>query len=259
MAELRTKAQMKNTYNSHSIKVISRAAGILRALSQDTGGLSLGQIAVKTELPRSTVQRLVNALTSEGFVSVVKGGGGISLGPEIHALAAASRIDMSARLRPVMEAISRETGETVDLAILDGNKMLFVDQIVGSHRLRAVSNIGETFPLTTTANGKAALACLDREAAEKLILAEFARTGRSQERVSPLLSAIEKVADGALALDNDEHTDGISALGMAVTDQTGTIFALSIPVPTSRFQRVRRQLESVLEKWRVKLAEHLPA
>ena len=82
------------------------------------------------------------------------------MGPEIQTLAQAVSSDLRARLRPVMEQLSAETGETVDLAVLEGARMLFVDQIEGSQRLRTVSHIGERFPLTTTANGRAALACM---------------------------------------------------------------------------------------------------
>ena len=84
-------------------QVISRAADILRVLGEDTSGLSLGQIAKRVELPRSTVQRIVSALTLEGLVSTEKG---IKLGPEIHSLAQASSFGMRVRLRPVMRSIA---------------------------------------------------------------------------------------------------------------------------------------------------------
>ena len=54
---------------SSNIQVISRAAGILRILAQSSGGMSLGQIATRVNLPRSTVQRIVAALTAEGYVA----------------------------------------------------------------------------------------------------------------------------------------------------------------------------------------------
>ena len=69
---------------TRKVQVISRAAEILRLLAQETGGLSLGQIATRVDLPRSTVQRIVSALSTEGFVSAEKGNGGIRLGPEIQ-------------------------------------------------------------------------------------------------------------------------------------------------------------------------------
>ncbi len=234
------------THRNQGIQVISRAAGILRLLGRETDGLSLGQIARSVALPRSTVQRVVAALAVEGFISTEKGYGGIRLGPEILSLAQATASDMKDRLRPVMKRISDETGETVDLAVLDGNKMLFIDQIVGSQRLRAVSRIGETFPLTTTANGKAALACLQREQAERLIVAEIEGRDSSARALDDVLDEIDQIRNGSLARDENEHSDGICALGFAIKDSNGDIFALSMPVPSTRYQRLKESLAEVL-------------
>ena len=238
----------ESTHRNQGIQVISRAADILRLLGRETDGLSLGQIAKSVALPRSTVQRVVAALAVEGFISTEKGYGGIRLGPEILSLAQATASDMKDRLRPFMKNISDETGETVDLAVLEGDKMLFIDQIVGSQRLRAVSRIGETFPLTTTANGKAALACLQREHAEKLIVAEIEGQGSNSRTLDEILDEIEQIKNGALAKDENEHSDGICALGFAIKDANGDIFALSTPVPSTRYEQIKGSMSDVLDR-----------
>ena len=245
------------------IQVISRAADILRLLGSETDGKSLGEIATAVSLPRSTVQRIVAALALEGFVTADKGEHGVRLGPQIQSLARVSAGNFKDRWRPLMKDIGAKTGETVDLAILDGNRMRFVDQIVGGHRLRTVSSIGTTFPLTTTANGKAALACLDHADALALVKAEIEQslndeesaltaceTGSDQnieKRISDALAAIARIRAGELSQDVDEHTEGISALGFAVRDVNDDIYALSVPVPSSRFDSNREQLHIVIE------------
>ncbi len=244
----------KEIKKNQGIQVISRAAGILRLLARESGGLSLGQIAVQVELPRSTVQRIVSALADEGLIATERGHGGIRLGPEIQSLAAAARPDMRTRMRPVMRAISEETGETVDLAILDGGRMLFIDQVVGGHRLRTVSSIGEAFPLTSTANGKAALACLDHGLAAQLAVREFEAQGRPGAPVAGLLEEIAAIRAGALARDENEHTEGICAIGFALIEPGGDVFALSVPVPSSRYARVRPGLEASLLRHRAGLS-----
>ena len=118
-----------------------------------------------------------------------------------------------------MQQISEATGETVDLAILEGNRMRFIDQVVGSQRLRTVSSIGESFPLTTTANGKATLAALNQTEATKLIIAEFEEYPDTIRDLSGLLTEIETIRAGTLARDNDEHTEGISALALRSKSQ----------------------------------------
>ncbi|MEM8653353.1 MAG: IclR family transcriptional regulator [Pseudomonadota bacterium] len=232
---------------NQGIQVISRAADILRLLGRDTEGLSLGQIARQVELPRSTVQRIVAALASEGFVSTERGDGGIRLGPEIQSLARAVSSDMRTRLRPVMTHLSDITGETVDLAVLEGSQMLFVDQIEGSHRLRTVSRIGEHFPLTTTANGRAALACMPQDRALTLIRAEHRKRGPYVPPLSDIIAQVEDVRATGIAFDENEHTDGICAMGFAVADRVGDIFAVSVPVPSARYDRVKQSLAQAIK------------
>ena len=244
---------VQNSQKSQGIQVISRAAAVLRLLGKETDGLSLGQIATQVELPRSTVQRIVGALAAEGFISTRGGNGRIKLGSEIQSLGLSLTEGPLDRLRPIMREIADDTGETVDLAVLRDGKMLFVDQIVGRQRLRTVSSIGETFPLVTTANGKAALACLDEVEATNLVLNEFRLTTKKDQKISALLSEIEEIRNGALATDEDEHTDGISAIGIGISDPSGEIFALSVPVPSSRYDRVRKTLVAALENARRKL------
>ena len=144
-------------------------------------------------------------------------------------------------------------GETVDLAILDGRKMLFIDQIVGSQRLRTVSSIVERFPLTTTVNGKAALACLDDAKAARLIIAEIETQSDVGPGLSHILSEIEDIRNGELATDEDEHTEGISALGFAARDNSSEIYAISIPVPSSRYGRLKVGLSEILLRYRRQL------
>ena len=108
---------VQNTHKTQGIQVISRAAAVLRVLGEETGGLSLGQIARRVELPRSTVQRIVSALAAEGLISTGEGNGRIKLGPEIQALATVANAGPLERLRPVIQKLSQETGETVDLAV----------------------------------------------------------------------------------------------------------------------------------------------
>lgn len=238
---------VSDSQRTQGIQVIARAADILRVLAGNSAGLSLGQIAIQVKLPRSTVQRIVSALVLEGFVATDGGQGRIRLGPEIQNLAQAPVFDLRERLRPVMKEISAATSETVDLAILEGRQMRFIDQVIGSQRLRTVSSIGETFPLTTTANGKAALACLDEPMAEKLILSELSEHPEFEIQLSPLLAELSRIRAGDLARDVNDHTAGVSALGFAVVGQNGDVFAVSVPAPSSRFIAVEPELKKHME------------
>ena len=211
----------------------------MRTLSDTRDGLSLRQIALQVGLPRSTVQRIVHALAAEGLVTSPSPTGGIRLGREVQRLAARLNGDTPALLRPYLEALSETTGETIDLAVLCEDHIEFVDQVVGAQRLRAVSAVGERFPLHTTASGKACLAQL----ADTDLASQVARIGQANAKPGQwreaFFSEIRTVRGCGLAFDEEEHTAGISAVGTGLRDRVGDVYAISIPAPSQRFGKKR--------------------
>jgi len=223
----------------NQVQVIARAATILRALEDENGGLSLGQIAQRVNLARSTVQRIVAALECEKLVIAATPNGRVRLGPAILRLAASVRSDFTALARPFLEQLSEELHETVDLSTVKKDHLVFIDQVVGSHRLRTVSAVGETFPLHCTANGKAYLAQLSDAAIEKLIGREYeARTPKSLVTLETLLKDLAAARRTGVAFDREEHTLGICAAGVSLRDPLGNAVAISVPVPSLRFEEL---------------------
>jgi DNA-binding IclR family transcriptional regulator len=219
------------------VQVIARAATILRALEDENAGLSLGQIAQRVNLARSTVQRIVAALETESLVIAATPNGRVRLGPAILRLAASVRSDFIAAARPFLERLSAELQETVDLAVVKKDHLVFIDQVIGPQRLRTVSAVGETFPLHCTANGKAYLAQLSEAGVEKLIGRTFEpRTPNTITHIEALIEELAKVrANNGIAIDREEHSLGICAAGVSLRDPLGNSVAISVPVPSQRF------------------------
>ena len=241
---------------SAGIQVIARAAAILRALKNSRTGMSLAQIAERVDLPRSTVQRIVNALQEERLVIASATGVGFRLGPELHALAEAAHTNIVEALRPLLQSLAAETGETVDLAVLRGGRLVFIDQVAGTQRLRAVSSVGDAFPLTDTANGKACLALMDEDEALRLAKVELGRKA-DRERLKALAGELDSIRRQGHALDIDEHTSGISAVGIAFRDLRGELHAISIPAPSARFEANRPQLVAAILRAKERLADDI--
>ena len=241
-------SELADSETRNGIQVIARAASVLRALKGTRSGMSLGQIAEQVGLPRSTVQRIVGALEAERLVISSNGSGGIRLGPELHALAESARFNIADIIRPRLVALSSEIEETVDLSCLRGGAVVFIDQIPGSHRLRAVSSVGDAFPLTPTANGKACLSLLDDTTIKRLVRSEWSTTGRKGARVEDFLAEIATVRATGIAYDRDEHTNGISAIGIAFRDPRGDIYAVSVPMPTMRFADQEQRIVAAIGK-----------
>ncbi|MBV9348652.1 MAG: IclR family transcriptional regulator [Pseudolabrys sp.] len=222
------------------VQVIARAAAILRALETEPSGLSLGKIAHRVGLARSTVQRIVAALAAEKLVIAASPAGGVRLGPTVLRLAAAVRTDFVALARPFIMRLANELRETVDLSVVKNDHLVFIDQVMGAQRLRAVSAVGESFPLYCTANGKAYLAQLEDNAIERLIGSAFEkRTPRTMTKIDVLLADLKGVRKGGVAYDLEEHSVGICAAGVALKDPSGNSVAISVPAPSHRFHAER--------------------
>jgi len=231
------------------VQVIARAAALLRALQHRPEGMTLGELAKAISLPRSTVQRLVDALDSEGLVLAASTASGVRLGPSLLALAAATRFHIAEVARRTLEALAKDTGETVDLSLADQDKVVFIDQVPGTHRLTAVSAVGVSFPLHSSAPGKAILAAMDDEEIDRLrprmkLVSQTPATITTWEELQREVRLIRK---RGYAFDRDENSLGISAVAVAIRNPSGEIAAISIPAPTQRFSETETDLtESLL-------------
>ena len=232
------------------IQVIARAAEMLRLLQAHPSGLSQAEIGDRLGMARSTVSRILNALDGEGLVASRGGRGGYRLGPEIARMAATVRLGLVMDVHPFMEELSRELGETVDLSVLDGDRATFVDQVVSPHRLRAISAVGESFPLHCCANGKAMLAALppaEREHAIPSRLAGF--TANTITMPAALRGELEQIQADGVAYDREEQTEGICAVGAVLSGPAEQLVAVSVPVPAQRFYGREAELTRALLAW----------
>jgi DNA-binding IclR family transcriptional regulator len=241
------------------IQVIARAASVLRALESQAEGLSLGQIAKVTNLSRSTVQRIVDALAEEHLVIGASPTSRVKLGPAILRMASNSSFDFVEFIRPYIVQLARETGETVDVSEMQKKRTVFIDQIVGSARLNIVSPIGEAFPLHCLASGKAMLATLtDAEYHKRVGRSPLERhTSATIVDVDTLALELAKIRKTNVAFDNEEHLEGVSAVGTSIQEPGGTLYAISIPVPTVRFKRNKSQLADALLACRKRILEEI--
>jgi DNA-binding IclR family transcriptional regulator len=236
----------------NGVQVVHRTASILRALRDETNGLTLSQIADRVGLARSTVYRLVAALEKEKFVVAASTSRGFRLGPGLASLTMAATRDLTALVHPFLVDLSAELNETVDLAVLEQDSVLFIDRVMAqSRQLLVRSSVGALLPAHCTANGKALLATLSNDELEQLLPARL-------ERVSPqtitsrakLLEDLEGVRRTGVAYVVEEHTPGICAVGVSVGGEHGAVAAISVPLPAQRFDESRRAIETALRRTR---------
>lgn len=241
--------QAKQELESSGIRVISRAAEILKIVGQHSEGLTLREIADRVHLPRSTVQRIVSALDDANLLIPASPTSGVRLGPALISLGGlAKQFDIVDVMRPLLVQLSKDLGETVDFAILGNEKAVVVDQIPGVHPLVAVSHVGSSLPLHCTASGKALLATLGEGELAKL---------RKHYRLKPcthhsisdwnvLAAELGVIRRSGMAFDHEEFRPGLCAVAATVHAPTGQIAAVSLPVPSERFIATEQNLVRTL-------------
>ena len=224
--------------------MLRRAAAALDEIATAPGRLRLVDLHTRLGLAKSTTRRLLVGLVEVGFAAV-DDDGRIVLGDRLLGLVSVNAAHLAATFRATLEQVAEATGETTDLSLFRAGQMEILNPLIKSGKIkvvadqwvenwdaakaRAVSAIGARFPLYDTANGKAALAVLD-DADVASVLAPL-----GPERAASLRIEIDEIRSTGVAFDRDEHTDGISAAGIATRAAGGNIVAISVPAPTERF------------------------
>lgn len=229
---------------------ISRAAALLRHVA-DHPGASLGEIAKGTGLPRSTVQRLVGALNSEGLLTKNFGQQGVFLGMELARLGGRVALDARVLLRPQMEELHSRIGDNIDLTVLDQGRAIVIEQIVSNEEIRVISYVGKQHPFHCTANGKAHLGQLSREEALQVLGDHLpAMTAKTITDPQALLTQVEAFRQIGLYIDREEY--GIDACAVATTlpEIGGRKLAIGIAMPSSRFARREEEIKTALLDFR---------
>ena len=147
---------------SGTVQSVDRAVTILELLAvHGTAGVT--QLARELGVHKSTASRLVAARERRRLVEQVGDRGHYRLGVGVLKLAGATtaRLDLAQEARPVCRRLAADTGETVNLAVLSGGAVLYVDQVSGTSTLSSYNWVGQHIPIHASSNGKVLVSELD--------------------------------------------------------------------------------------------------
>lgn len=212
-----------------SLKTLERGLLVLEALA-GLGQGGLGELARATGLPKSSLYRLLRALAGKGFVE--EEGGVYRVGPRAYAVGQAyPKRSLLEAVRPEMEALAAEVGESVNLAVPAGAEALYLDQVEGRRLVRLFTAPGSRAPLHATGVGKVLLAW--RGVPEGLPLKAYTPYTLTQKEA--LLEELKRVRAQGYALDNEERELGVRCVAAPVFGPTGEVVAaISLSAPASR-------------------------
>lgn len=221
-----------------SIQVIERMATLLDAISDNGGVASLKILSAETGLHPSTAFRILASLMEQGYVErdesghYLLGARLLQLGARVHA-----HLDVRKEARRVMDWLRNEIDETVNLTQREGDEIIYVERATSNRIMRVEQVIGSHAPLHVTAVGKLMLA----EGGEQGCRAYAERTGlpaytdNTITDVDELVKISTDYADSGYALDNEEAEPGVGCIGVLVRDSHGSVVAgISISAPIER-------------------------
>lgn len=233
---------MSETRPPQGAQAALRAVRLLKLFTIERPEMSLSEISQRSGLNKTTTHRLLRALQSESLIDRNSVTNAYTLGAGLMALGvqALASSDLRRRVRPLLKALAKESGETATLEVPVENSMLILDEVTGSHVAAAAGNIGTRWPIHATSTGKAWIA-FERTGMDRITdrLESFtAKTLTSKEQFRPQVSDIRR---RGYAVTVDELEDGFTAVGTVIRGALGDVEgALSICGPTQRFSAARR-------------------
>jgi DNA-binding IclR family transcriptional regulator len=210
------------------INSVRKALDILQLFTAEEPRLTLAEIAERLELPKSTAHNLLKTLAQRRFIEPC-GDGEYALGTAIIALTNSVRINVELRdlAAPLMRTLAEFAHESVYLAVLDADAMLYIYAVESSDRLRARTAVGDRALPHCTAVGKAVLSQLPRAEVNQLL----DRTGQPRYTANTLTdraalhNTLAETAARGFAIDLSEHEENYFCVAAPIKDSRGRAIA----------------------------------
>lgn len=237
------KSPAENTSEQYIVKPVQKALLVLIALGEERGALTLTEICHRVRLPKTTVYRYLQTLCHLGFVAHNAEQDRYLLGHRLFELGqlAGEQLRIRDIALPYMQALRERFNETVNLGLLDGTEVVYVEMVESHHTLRMRAALGSRDPVYSTALGKAMLAFVPKPLQEQHLPTRFAlRTQNTVSNRQELTTLLAKVRELGYALDDGENEDGARCVGAPIFDYTGEVTAaISLSAPATRMNDVQ--------------------
>ena len=220
-----------------AVQSVDRALALLEELADAEAPLGVGELAGRTGLPQGTAHRLLLGLLMRGYVRH-DASRKYSVGTAALRLGDAAQRSLARSVRPYLRELVEFSGETANLAVLEGDDVVYVAQVPSPHTLRMFAEVGRHVPPHSTAVGKVLLAAMPRERA----LSILRRTGlppRTPSTITDLevfAAELDSVREAGWAADEQEQETGVRCIAVPVGTGDGVLAAVSLSGPAERFE-----------------------
>lgn len=218
---------------------VGKACDVLDLVAGFNRPVRFVELLDHSPFPKATLYRFLQTLTNQGMLNYDPDRQSYAPGMRLVRLAHAAwtQSSLAPVARPHLDALSRDLGETVHLAQLDANQVLYVDKRNAADPVEMFSQAGKVGPAYCTGVGKAMLAFLPEKALNVALSQQsyFRFTPTTLASEKELRSELEAIRACGYAFDREEHEPGIICIAAPVLTSGGRMLgALSITGPTSR-------------------------
>ncbi|MEX2563457.1 MAG: IclR family transcriptional regulator [Nitriliruptoraceae bacterium] len=257
MTELPDRSDNGSTY---SIRAVERVCDLLDLVQRTQAGFTLADVVAATDLPKSSAFRYLATLEERHYVERDPVTGQFRIGSGFLPQQTRHLDVLVERARPLLEALRDRFGETVNLAVLDGNRTSYAEIVESRKSMRLSARKGDRDPLHCTAVGKAIATLLPAERLKAILEAEGmpARTDTTITDVETFFGEVELTRDRGYAIDDRENEPDGRCVAVPLGDPHMPV-ALSLSAPSARFpieevEAVARALQDVARDLQATLA-----
>ena len=227
---------------SSSVRALDKAIRILENISALEGDTDLASLSRKMQIPKSTLLRLLHTLKDHNLIHQDETTRRFKLGLGLIALGKAAEIgfDLVQQIHPFLVDLSRETGETASLMVLEGDFSVYIDQVVSTSLIRGQPRIGESLELHVSSGGKVLLSAMDDARVERILHEKVLeqKTEKTITDLDILLKEVQKIRDQGYAVDDEEAEMGGRCVAVPLWDKAGNVIAaVSVMGPTTRIRQ----------------------
>jgi DNA-binding IclR family transcriptional regulator len=230
----------------------ARVVALMETLLENENDLGIREIAKQTNIPKSTVQRLLSGLCENGWVIQDMKTQNYRVALRLLSFANAWRLklELTRRARDVMDELCGQSRQTILLLVQEGMKGICLHKVEPERTIKLVADVGKTFPLHAAACGKILLAFTSLSLQEKIFALPFERYTKATITDPALLrKEVEKIQRDGYAVSFEEMTPGAAEIAVPLLDaQKNLIAALSIAGPRFDMEEHLERFEALLNK-----------
>lgn len=211
------------------IQAVDRALRILDLFNKYEKELKINDISLRMGLHKSTVHSLLKTLQQHSYIEQNLDNGKYKLGMKLFERGNFFINSLSIRTisKKHQIEISKITGNTTHLVILDGKEGVYIDKVEGSADTIQYSSIGRRIPIHCSAEGKTLLAFKGKEEMRALIEGYdyISHTPNTIRNENDFLAELKNVRENGYAVDNEENITGVMCIAVPIRNHTGNVVA----------------------------------